>query len=188
MTAWTELENRSLSEIRARHHALKLSIAAKAKVDTGVKCPSASQRSPEPISKPKAKPREILVYPVIPEQNEYKNPPIPVDNLFFTARKIGAIQRMVCAFGNVTMIDLLSDRRFRPAVRARQIGMYLARMTTRRSIVYIGQKFGNRDHTTVLHAIRKVEELMAADPVFAAGIANLLAQIERGLTHEHQAP
>jgi len=182
MTAWTELENRSLSEIQARHHALKLSIAAKAKVDTGVKCPSASQRELAPAPpKVKANLREILVYPVIPET---KIPPQPVDNPVFRANEIRNIQKLVCAWGNVTMVNLLSDRRFVQFVRARQVGMYLASETTGKSISEIGRRFGDRDHSTAYHAIWKVKALMAADPDFAVQVAALRAQIERPLPNE----
>jgi chromosomal replication initiator protein len=59
--------------------------------------------------------------------------------------------------------DLLSQRRHRSVVWPRQIGMYLAKNLTSRSLPEIGRRFGNRDHTTVLHAIRKVEQLMADD-------------------------
>ena len=63
----------------------------------------------------------------------------------------------------VNRSDLLSNRRNRSVVRPRQIGMYLAKKLTSRSLPEIGRRFGNRDHTTVLHAIRKVEQLMADD-------------------------
>ena len=53
--------------------------------------------------------------------------------------------------------DLLSSRRNRSIVRPRQIGMYLAKSLTARSLPEIGRRFGGRDHTTVLHAIRKIE-------------------------------
>ena len=59
--------------------------------------------------------------------------------------------------------DLLSGRRNRSIVRPRQIGMYLAKLLTSRSLPEIGRRFGNRDHTTVLHAIRKIEQLMNDD-------------------------
>ena len=53
--------------------------------------------------------------------------------------------------------DILSQRRHRSVVWPRQIGMYLAKQLTSRSLPEIGRRFGNRDHTTVLHAIRKIE-------------------------------
>lgn len=77
--------------------------------------------------------------------------------------KIDDILRIVSKHFGVNRADLLSNRRNRSIVRPRQIGMYLAKSLTSRSLPEIGRRFGNRDHTTVLHAIRKVEQLMADD-------------------------
>lgn len=77
--------------------------------------------------------------------------------------KIEDIQRVVSKHYNVTKADLLSARRTRTIVRPRQIAMFLAKVMTPRSLPEIGRRFGNRDHTTVLHAVRKIEELSRAD-------------------------
>ena len=77
---------------------------------------------------------------------------------------IEEIQRNVCAHFNIKMTDMSSARRARAVARPRQIAMYLAKMLTSRSLPEIGRKFGNRDHTTVMHAVRKIEELRAIDP------------------------
>ncbi|MEG6508404.1 chromosomal replication initiator protein DnaA [Methyloligella sp. 2.7D] len=77
--------------------------------------------------------------------------------------RIDDIQRTVSKHYGVNRGDLLSGRRSRSIVRPRQIGMYLSKLLTSRSLPEIGRRFGNRDHTTVLHAIRKVEELMSGD-------------------------
>ena len=77
---------------------------------------------------------------------------------------IEEIQRSVCAHFNIKMTDMSSARRARAVARPRQIAMYLAKMLTSRSLPEIGRKFGNRDHTTVMHAVRKIEELRAIDP------------------------
>ena len=71
--------------------------------------------------------------------------------------KIEDILRIVSRHYGVSRTDLLSPRRQRSVVRPRQIGMYLAKQLTSRSLPEIGRRFGNRDHTTVLHAIRKIE-------------------------------
>lgn len=76
---------------------------------------------------------------------------------------IDDILRVVTKHFGVNRSDLLSSRRNRSIVRPRQIGMYLAKSLTARSLPEIGRRFGGRDHTTVLHAIRKVDELIAAD-------------------------
>ncbi len=77
--------------------------------------------------------------------------------------RIEDIQRVVSKHYNVSRSDLLSSRRTRTIVRPRQIAMYLSKMLTPRSLPEIGRRFGGRDHTTVLHAVRKIEELAASD-------------------------
>ncbi|HEX5931903.1 MAG TPA: chromosomal replication initiator protein DnaA [Methyloceanibacter sp.] len=77
--------------------------------------------------------------------------------------RIDDILRTVSKHYGVNRGDLLSGRRNRSIVRPRQIGMYLAKLLTSRSLPEIGRRFGNRDHTTVLHAIRKIEQLMNDD-------------------------
>ncbi len=77
--------------------------------------------------------------------------------------RIEEIQRVVARHYNVSKADLLSSRRTRTIVRPRQIAMYLAKMLTPRSLPEIGRRFGGRDHTTVLHAVRKIEGLIQGD-------------------------
>ena len=77
--------------------------------------------------------------------------------------RIEDIQRIVARHFNVTKNDLLSSRRTRVIVRPRQIAMYLSKTMTPRSLPEIGRRFGGRDHTTVLHAVRKIEELQTKD-------------------------
>nr|WP_320144183.1 chromosomal replication initiator protein DnaA [uncultured Cohaesibacter sp.] len=77
--------------------------------------------------------------------------------------RIEDIQRVVSKHYNVSRSDLLSSRRTRTIVRPRQIAMYLSKMLTPRSLPEIGRRFGGRDHTTVLHAVRKIEELASSD-------------------------
>jgi chromosomal replication initiator protein len=77
--------------------------------------------------------------------------------------KIEDIQRVVARQYNVSRADLLSSRRTANVVRPRQIAMYLAKTLTLRSLPEIGRRFGGRDHTTVLHAVRKIENLVGND-------------------------
>lgn len=77
--------------------------------------------------------------------------------------KIEDILRIISRHFGVTKSDLLSQRRHRSVVWPRQIGMYLAKQLTARSLPEIGRRFGNRDHTTVLHAIRKIEGEIAGN-------------------------
>ena len=78
--------------------------------------------------------------------------------------KIDEILKVVSRHFGVSRTDLLSERRHRSVVWPRQIGMYLAKHLTSRSLPEIGRRFGGRDHTTVLHAIRKIEAHLQGDP------------------------
>ncbi len=80
---------------------------------------------------------------------------------------IEEIQKKVAAHFNIKLNEMTSQRRAREVARPRQIAMYLAKQLTSRSLPEIGRKFGGRDHTTVLHAVRKVEELRSTDSAFA---------------------
>jgi chromosomal replication initiator protein len=83
---------------------------------------------------------------------------------------IDEIQRKVAEHFNMRVADMHSERRARAVARPRQVAMFLAKQLTQRSLPEIGRKFGGRDHTTVMHAVRKVEELMASDQGFAEDI------------------
>jgi chromosomal replication initiator protein len=78
--------------------------------------------------------------------------------------KIEDIVKVVSRHYGVTRGDILSQRRHRSVVWPRQIGMYLAKQMTARSLPEIGRRFGGRDHTTVLHAIRKIEGVLQREP------------------------
>jgi chromosomal replication initiator protein len=77
--------------------------------------------------------------------------------------KIEDIQKLVATHFNVSRADILSSRRTANVVRPRQIAMYLSKTMTLRSLPEIGRRFGGRDHTTVLHAVRKIEGLVSND-------------------------
>ena len=77
--------------------------------------------------------------------------------------KIEDIQKLVATHFNVSRADILSSRRSASVVKPRQIAMYLAKVLTLRSLPEIGRRFGGRDHTTVLHAVRKIEGAVNAD-------------------------
>lgn len=77
--------------------------------------------------------------------------------------RIEDIQRVVAKHYNVSRQELVSNRRTRVIVKPRQIAMYLAKTLTPRSFPEIGRRFGGRDHTTVLHAVRKIEDLISGD-------------------------
>ena len=92
--------------------------------------------------------------------------------------KIEDIQRVVARQYNVSRSDLLSSRRTANVVRPRQVAMYLAKTLTLRSLPEIGRRFGGRDHTTVLHAVRKIENLVGSDMTLAEEIELLKRQLQ----------
>jgi chromosomal replication initiator protein len=91
---------------------------------------------------------------------------------------IEEIQRRVAEHWNIRLTDMTSARRARAVARPRQVAMYLAKQLTQRSLPEIGRKFGNRDHTTVMHAVSRVGELMARDPGFAEDVDLLRRMLE----------
>ena len=93
--------------------------------------------------------------------------------------KVEDILRIVSRHFAVSKADILSDRRHRSVVRPRQIGMYLAKQLTSRSLPEIGRRFGNRDHTTVLHAIRKIDREIGDNPHLKEEIEELKRQLNR---------
>ncbi len=84
--------------------------------------------------------------------------------------KIEDIQKLVATHFNVSRADILSSRRTANVVRPRQIAMYLSKALTLRSLPEIGRRFGGRDHTTVLHAVRKIDGLAAKDTALSEEI------------------
>ncbi|MEM6780661.1 MAG: chromosomal replication initiator protein DnaA [Pseudomonadota bacterium] len=83
---------------------------------------------------------------------------------------IDEIQRKVAEHYNIRLTDMHSARRARNVARPRQVAMYLAKQLTARSLPEIGRKFGGRDHTTVMHAVRKIDELVGDDPQIAQDV------------------
>lgn len=94
--------------------------------------------------------------------------------------KIDDILKVVGRHFNVGRTDLLSPRRARSVVVPRQIGMYLAKKMTARSLPEIGRRFGGRDHSTVLHAVRKIEDQIKTDDKLAREVALLIRLVEQG--------
>lgn len=90
------------------------------------------------------------------------------DILRATSRKVtmDEIIKKTCDYYKVRPADLMSPNRARNIVRPRQMAMYLCKKYTTRSLPEIGRKFGGRDHTTILHGVRKIEELMSTDSQF----------------------
>ena len=93
---------------------------------------------------------------------------------------IEEIQRRVAEYYNVRLADMLSARRARAVARPRQVAMYLAKQLTSRSLPEIGRKFGGRDHTTVIHAVRKIDELCHLDSGIEEDVDLLRRMLEGG--------
>jgi chromosomal replication initiator protein len=90
---------------------------------------------------------------------------------------VDQIQKTVAEHYSLTQADLISERRARAVARPRQVAMWLAKQITTRSLPDIGRRFGGRDHTTVLHAVRRIEQLKAEDPAIARDTDVLLRKL-----------
>jgi hypothetical protein len=111
---------------------------------------------------------------IIPPEPEIIWPAIPMPDKMTIAR----IQKGVAKAYAVTVLDLQSVRRTHDVVMPRQIAMWIAKALTPHSLPEIGRRFGNRDHTTALHAVRKIDNMMRRDPKFASEVIALKNTIE----------
>ena len=96
---------------------------------------------------------------------------------------IEEIKRRVADYYSLRMNDLISPRRARAVARPRQVAMFLCKTLTSKSLPEIGRGFGGRDHTTVIHAVRKIEELRVSDNQIDEDIENLRRILEGGGMH-----
>lgn len=103
-----------------------------------------------------------------------------VDILRTNDRKVSIddIQRKVAEHYNIRLADMMGPKRARNLARPRQIAMYLSKQLTNRSLPEIGRRFGGRDHTTIMHGVRKIEELAGEDQGLAEDITMLRRQLE----------
>jgi len=92
---------------------------------------------------------------------------------------VDRIQRAVCDEFRVTLTDMVSKRRARAIARPRQVAMYLSKKMTKRSLPDIGRRFGGRDHTTVMHAVKRIDSLRLEDGSFNAQIESVEAALKR---------
>lgn len=90
---------------------------------------------------------------------------------------VDLIQKTVAAHYHISQAEMLSDRRARYVARPRQVAMWLCKKLTTRSLPDLGRRFGNRDHTTVLHAIRRIEALRETDHFLRYDCAVLLDKL-----------
>jgi chromosomal replication initiator protein len=94
-----------------------------------------------------------------------------------TTITIDSIQKGVSSYFDLKPKDLRSQRRLKQVVVPRQIGMYLSRKLTHSSLIEIGEKFGGKDHSTVIHSIKKIEEKINNDPYTKSVVADLMKMI-----------
>ncbi len=128
-----------------------------------------------------ATPRDLEgAFNQIVAQSEFLGTPITLetvqetlsDSRYMTGQRltVDRIQRTVCEAFSISLTDMSSKRRARAVARPRQVAMYLSKKLTKRSLPDIGRRFGGRDHTTVMHAVKRITELRAEDPTFDAQI------------------
>ena len=91
---------------------------------------------------------------------------------------IEEIQRKVAEHYNIRLSDMIGPKRLRNIARPRQVAMYLAKQLTPRSLPEIGRRFGGRDHTTIMHGVRKIEELMSTDSQLSDDLNLLKRQLQ----------
>jgi hypothetical protein len=101
----------------------------------------------------------------------------PLTQNFKRSPSVQDIQRATASHFGISLTDLVSERRTQPTTRIRQTAMYLAKILTTRSVPEIGRRFGGRDHTTVLHAVHRIEQLIAKDEEFAGHVAEIKAKL-----------
>ncbi|MBZ0164594.1 MAG: hypothetical protein K8H74_18010 [Notoacmeibacter sp.] len=97
---------------------------------------------------------------------------------------IQQIKQAAAAQCGFTVADIESERRTRALVRARQMAMFVSKRLTPKSLPQIGRAFGGRDHTTVLHAVRKIDAELSRDPALAAEVEIIIATALTSITPE----
>lgn len=123
---------------------------------------------PKPKPLPKIKKKAEPKVEAIPE---------PFPENFLPLHKVEVIKRVICQRFNIPLRQIESATRKANVVRPRQIAMYLVRQHTTHSYAEIGRRLGGRDHTTILHAFRKIGELRERDRAFAIELEALEAAI-----------
>lgn len=137
-----------------------------------------------------ATPRDLEgAFNQIVAQSEFLGTPITLetvqetlsDSRYTTGQRltVDRIQKAVCEEFRVTLTDMTSKRRARIIARPRQVAMYLSKKLTKRSLPDIGRRFGGRDHTTVMHAVKRIESLRAEDAAFNAQIEAVETVLKR---------
>jgi chromosomal replication initiator protein len=183
----------SQARFQQEHRERRARIAALARPDTPILCLSASARSLA-TSVPRAVLPEPIPHIVTDQVEEWVERQInlhkkpvwfsiidEIDPPASVRPTIGIIQRICCRYYEVTMTALLSPCRLAKIVRARQVAMFLAKELMTKSLPEIGRKFGDKDHTTVLHAVRKITRLQSEDEELLYDLATLRQRIREAI-------
>ena len=180
----TPSQARFMQEAKERRQRL----AAKAKPDRPLECLSASARAAAfepPVIK--------LISPTLPEtpqewaarQRQRYQPWFAIEEEIdppaVVRPTIGLVQRKCCVHFDISLTAMCSPSRMGNVVRARQVAMFLVKELTLKSLPEIGRKFGDRDHTTVLHAVRKITRLESEDNDLAEELVTLREQIREAV-------
>jgi chromosomal replication initiator protein len=124
------------------------------------------------------RPQEVPVKVVETAPSELKKPPKGFDVVPF-------IVRVVARHYGYSVTDLIADRRTAPLCRARHIAMFLAKEMTTRSYPYIGRMMGNRDHSSIIHGVQKMQHMVNnGDPVLVAEISALQKKLADALSEK----
>lgn len=178
--AFVTPSQRGEAEARAKRLA---KIAALAIPDTPIVL-----RPPVEVAAPEAKVAPDQPFDNWAERQHEIHQPAPKQNWFYivgeisedgkrTIPTIREIQLAVCARYNIELRHILSEMRTARIVRPRHVAMYLAKKLTPHSFPEIGRRFGGKDHTTVLHALRKIETIVATDTQVAGVVASICADL-----------
>lgn len=135
---------------------------------------------------PLPRPRLVIVPPVLSECDRWEQAEriclrkFPIPGMAGANLMIREIQVAVADYYKCTVLDMVSDRRTADVVRPRHVAMYLCRLMTLHGLPAIGRHFGGRDHTTVLHAFRKIQGLVASDPLLNEEVLSIEIQLSVG--------
>lgn len=161
-----------LAQIHDRHKRFHQHIARRAAALRPAPVKQLAKPAVEPPAPAPAPPSPVPNVPNHLMAEALKMLSVPVWN-----QDIKKIQQAVCEEYNISLGDLVSQRRLDRLVLPRQVAMYLCKQLTVRSTPEIGRRFGDRDHTTILHGIRKIERLLATDSALRARVDALAARL-----------
>jgi hypothetical protein len=176
------------------HRRLVVRIVERAREDSAVKCVSASVRTVE-FKQPAPLPRANLRFLSPIPESAYPYPPLTIilwvegllhsQGLTKRQLRLEDVQAAVAHHYRVKPSDMSSDRRFTDVVWARQVAMFICKDLTQHSLPVIGRAFGKRDHTTILHGIRKIERLRKIDKVLDRDIEMIERDLKERFALDH---